>query len=128
MNDFLTRVEGPMWTRLLLQPTVAAILGVRAGLADARHGRPAYLWTVLQNASARHGLLRSGWRDIVRVFVMAVVLDVIYQITVYHSVALGELLFVAFLLAGVPYLLIRGPVNRIATMLGWAAPPPTRHG
>ena len=113
MDDLLTRLEGPMWTRLILQPTVAAILGARAGLADARQGRPPYFWALLRHSSARHDLLRSAWRDIARVFVMAVVLDVIYQLTIFHRVAPVELLIVAFLLAGVPYVLIRGPVNRM---------------
>jgi hypothetical protein len=106
-----------MWIRLLLQPTVAAILGIRAGLADARHGRPAYLRAILSNRAQRRDLLIHGWRDIVKVFGMAVVMDVVYQIAVFHRVYPVELGLVAFLLAGVPYLAIRGPANRIATAL-----------
>jgi hypothetical protein len=46
----LGRISGPMWVRLLIQPTVAAILGVRAGLRDARQGRPPYLWAVVRDS------------------------------------------------------------------------------
>jgi hypothetical protein len=42
-----------------------------------------------------------------------VILDVIYQMKVHGSVFAGQLLFVAFVLAIVPYLVLRGPVNRI---------------
>jgi len=41
-------------------------------------------------------------------------MDVIYQYLVYRWFYPGEALIVAFILAFVPYLLIRGPVDRIA--------------
>jgi hypothetical protein len=50
---------------------------------------------------------------VAKVFVMAVVIDVVYQYIVFRWFYPGEALFVAFILAFVPYLLIRGPVNRI---------------
>jgi len=109
----LGRISGPMWVRLLIQPTVAAILGVRAGLRDARTGRPPYFWAVVRDSSARAELLHDGWRDIAKVFVMAIAMDVIYQLTVFRWVYPGETLIVACLLAAVPYLLVRGPVNRV---------------
>jgi len=34
------RLSGPMNFRLVIQPTVAGILAIRAGLKDARGGRP----------------------------------------------------------------------------------------
>jgi hypothetical protein len=36
------RVGGTLTFRLILQPTMAAILAIRAGLKDAREVRPAY--------------------------------------------------------------------------------------
>jgi len=121
MEDLLTRiwenfggrVGGPLWLRLLIQPTVAAMLGVWAGLADARAGRPPYFWALLTNASARQALLHDGWRDIAKVFIMAAVMDVTYQLIVFRRVYPLSTLIVASLLAAVPYLLIRGPVNRL---------------
>jgi len=41
-------------------------------------------------------------------------MDVIYQYLVFRWFYPGEAVIVAFVLAFVPYLLIRGPVNRIA--------------
>jgi hypothetical protein len=99
--------------RLVLQPAVAVFLAVRAGLHDARTGSPAYGWTVLTDSRHRRELLREGWKAIAKVFVMAVVIDVVYQIVVLRWVYPFEAALVAFLLACVPYLLIRGPVTRL---------------
>jgi hypothetical protein len=107
------RIGGPLSFRLILQPMVAAILAVKAGLQDARDHRPAYFWTILTNADSRNELLREGWKAVAKIFVLAIVIDLAYQIVVFRWVYPGELLIIAFLLACAPYLLIRGPVNRI---------------
>ena len=108
------RVGGPMTFRIILQPAMATLLAVRAGLQDAREGRPPYFWTLLIDPAQRIDLLREGWTAIVRVFVLAVIMDVIYQLIVLRWIYPSEVVIVATLLAVVPYLLIRGPVNRIA--------------
>ena len=46
------RTDGPLTLRLIFQPTVAAILAIRAGLKDAREGRTPYLWSMFTNAVA----------------------------------------------------------------------------
>jgi hypothetical protein len=123
MDEILTRfwenlggrVGGPLTFRLILQPVVAAVLAIRAGLADARAGRPAYFWTILTNPGDRRELLREGWKAVAKVFTIALVIDIVYQLIVFRWVYPFEVLIVAFLLACVPYLLIRGPVNRIAS-------------
>ncbi|HKG77839.1 MAG TPA: hypothetical protein VKA78_00440, partial [Pyrinomonadaceae bacterium] len=58
-----------------------------------------------------------GWKSVARVFVLAIVMDVIYQLIVLQWIYPLELILVAILLAVVPYLLIRGPVNRIVSRL-----------
>src|SRR5262245_545425 len=113
-QDLLARADGFMTFRLMVQPAVAIFLALRAGWEDARAGRPPYDWAVVTDPAHRQYLLRQGWQDVGRVFVLALVLDVIYQVSVLHWVYPGELLVVATLLALVPYLLVRGPVNRIA--------------
>jgi hypothetical protein len=40
-ENLVGRVGGPLTFRLILQPTMAAILAIRAGLKDARGSRPA---------------------------------------------------------------------------------------
>ena len=104
-----------MTFRIILQPLVAATLAVKAGLLDAKTGRPPYGWTILTSPDDRAELLREGWKAVAKVFVLAVVIDAAYQVMVFGWIYPFELLLVAFILACVPYLLIRGPVNRIAS-------------
>lgn len=107
------RTIGPMKFRLILQPAMAAIFAILAGLKDAREGRPPYLWSILTNPADRHNILRHGWKDVRKVFIVAFVLDVVYQLIVFHWVFLGQALLTAFVLAIVPYAIIRGLVTRI---------------
>lgn len=112
--NLVNRVGGPMTFRIILQPAMATLLAVLAGLKDARENRPPYLWTVFTDPSQRADLLRHGWKAIGRVFVLAILMDVIYQLIVVRWIYPLELIIVAIALAVVPYLLIRGPVNRLA--------------
>jgi hypothetical protein len=111
------RVDGPLSFRLTLQPVMAAFFAIRAGMKDARRGRPAYFWTILTSTNERRALLHEGWKDVMKVFLLALGLDVVYQVIVFRWLYPLEMLIVAVLLACVPYLLIRGPANRIAGAL-----------
>jgi hypothetical protein len=112
-GDLTGRVTGPMSFRVIVQPAVAALIALRAGLRDAKAGRPAYFWGVLHDPSHRRDLLAGGWKDIAKIFVVAILLDVVYQLREFDRFYPGEALLVAVLLACVPYLLLRGLVNRI---------------
>ena len=113
-GDLMARVGGPMTFRLILQPIMAAIFAVRGGLKDAREGRPVYFWALLTDPANRGEMLRDGWKSVGRVFIFAIVIDGIYQFIVSRWFYPGEALIVAIVLAICPYILIRGPVNRIA--------------
>jgi hypothetical protein len=102
---------------LLLQPAIATFFAVRSGLKDARSGRPAYLWKVFTNPAYRYELLHHGWKDVRTVFLMAVLLDSVYQGIEFHWIYLGQAVLVAIILAIVPYVLIRGPMNRLVSWL-----------
>ena len=107
------RIEGPFAFRFVFQPLMAAIFAIRAGMADAQDRRTPYLWSVLSNPLERKQLIREGFRDVLRIFVFAIVLDVAYQVIVFGWVYPLQSVFVAILLAIVPYVLIRGPVTRL---------------
>jgi hypothetical protein len=98
-------------------PTVVAITAIRAGIRDARNGEPAFLWALLTNRPERPRLFRSALRDVGRIFLIAVVLDGVYQVVVLKAFHVGQVLLVAVACAVVPYLLIRGPAMRIARVL-----------
>jgi hypothetical protein len=118
-ENLTARVGGPMSLRLVIQPAMAVFLAVRAGLEDARTGRPPYGWAIVADSARRKDLLREGWTAIAKVFAMAVVIDVAYQLLVLRWIYPVEALLVAFLLACVPYLLLRGVVDRLVR--SWAA-------
>lgn len=113
-DNLVERVSGPMSLRLILQPTIATILAIRAGLKDAREGNPPYFWSVLTNPAHRAAMLRDGWKSIGKVFIAALVLDVAYQLIVERFVYPGEAIIVAIVLAILPYLILRGLVTRLA--------------
>ena len=61
-ENMMGRVSGPMKFRLLLQPTMAAIFAIRAGLADAKDGKPPYFWALVNDPAHRAEMLKDGWK------------------------------------------------------------------
>jgi hypothetical protein len=113
-HNLVERVTGPMKFRLLLQPAMATFFAIRGGLQDAKECKPPYFWGLFTDKGERESMLKNGWKSIGKVFILATVLDVVYQLIEHRwTIYPGEALLVAIILAIVPYLLIRGPVNRI---------------
>jgi hypothetical protein len=105
---------------------MASLLALRAGIEDAKRGRQGYLWAILTRPERRLQLLHEGWRGAMIPFLLAIVLDCIYQIMTVRFVYPLELLFTATLLALVPYAVLRGAFNRLARLfLPVARSPPT---
>lgn len=113
-QDLAGRESGPLTLRLIIQPTVALILAIRAGLKDGRHERLPYFWNILFNPADRKDLLREGWKDVGKLFIMASLLDVVYQLMVERWVYPLETLVVALVLAILPYILFRSLTGRLA--------------
>ena len=116
VEELLGRASGPLHMRLVFMPTVVAILAIRAGLRDARAGEPAFLWALLSRRAERGRLMRSAAKDIGRIFLVAVVLDTVYQLVFLGAWHPGQMLIVAVACAIVPYALIRGPAMRLARL------------
>lgn len=114
VENMVGRVSGPMKLRLLFQPLVAVFFAVRSGLNDVRSGRPPFFWGLFSAPEHRTDMLKDGWRSVGKVFVLAMVLDVVYQLVAHHAVYPGEVILVAFILAILPYLLVRSAVGRWA--------------
>lgn len=116
-HELIARDNGPLFFRFICQPLVAMIFAVRVGRRDAREQRPAFFWRVVGEPTQRRFLLRELWKDIGKLFLVAVVLDIIYQIIALHWIYPIQTLIVATVLAIVPYLVFRGLTNRFMTLL-----------
>ena len=113
-EQLIERPTGPMAFRFILQPVMAAIAALRDGIEDAKSRRSAYFWTLLTNPLERGGRLREGLISTARVILLGLCMDVIYQFIVLKTFYPGEAVIVAIALAFFPYLLLRGPIARIA--------------
>jgi hypothetical protein len=113
-DQLIARPSGPLAFRLILQPIMVTILAIRDGLKDARAGRPPFTWTILTDPTRRAGFVREGLKRDSRVIVFALVMDAVYQFMVLGRFYPGEALVIAFVVAVLPYLLIRGPAARLA--------------
>lgn len=113
VDNATRRIEGPLHFRFVMQPVMAIIFASIGGVKDAKAGRAPYFWSLFTDPQHRDALIRDGWKSIGKLFIVAVLLDIIFQIKELHRVYPGGTLMVALLLAVVPYLLTRGLVTRL---------------
>ncbi len=114
-NNLIDRISGPMNFRFILQPVMASIFAIVAGLKDAKAGKPPYFWSLLTGREARRvDSIKDGWKSIGKVIIVALVLDLAYQIIVLRFVYPAEAIIVAFVVVIAPYLILRGLITRLA--------------
>ncbi len=113
LADLLARLHGPGALRFIVQPLVAVLLGVRDGLADARAGRPLYLWGLFFDASERRAMRRHGAMAILKPFVIAIVVDAVLSFLTQGAVYPGQTLLVGICLVALPDTLARSTTNRL---------------
>ena len=113
-QNLLDRPSGPMTFRFFLQPIMASIAASLHGVKDARTGRSPYLWTMFTHPEKAGGRLHEGLIATSRVILLGLVMEVIYQLTVFETFHPGEAAIISILLAFVPYLLLRGLFTRLA--------------
>jgi hypothetical protein len=116
-KDLLERPGGLMTFRFILQPTMAAIAAFRDGIHDARLERAPYLLALLRGADGRVGRLWEGIVSTARILILGVVMDTVYQWLAFKTFYPSQAAVIAILLAFVPYLLLRGPFERVARHL-----------
>jgi hypothetical protein len=126
-HEILARPSGPLALRFYMQPLMASLLAARDGIRDARTGQAPYFWAVCFQPGCRRELLRSGWQSVAKVFVIAIVLDLGYQLIVLKGIRPLQTMLVAVALAIVPYVLLRGPVSRIVRGLRRTRPSAALH-
>jgi hypothetical protein len=84
------------------------------GIERCQSGQAPYFWGLISDPSQRADMLKDGWKGVGKVFILALVLDIVYQVIVQRFVYPGEAIIVAFVLAILPYLILRGLVTRLA--------------
>ena len=116
IGNLFGRLDGPLHFRFIVQPLMATIFAIVDGVKDAKAGKPAYFWDLFFTSGHRKELIRDGWKRVGKIFVLAVILDVIYQLKFQGTLYPGEILIVTLVLAIAPYLVLRGPVNRVVRL------------
>jgi hypothetical protein len=116
LEDIPKRLTGPGRFRFILQPLIATILGIRSGLADARAGRPPYLYGVVFHRGLRRQLVRSAFESVANVILMGVLVDSVCQWFILGASYPGAALVVGPVLIMGPYTVSRALSNRLARL------------
>jgi hypothetical protein len=125
-SDMWARLSGPGRLRFIVQPTVAILLGARDSAKDASAGAPPFLRVIVSRGNSCTESLKSAFlstRDLISV---AVLLDLISQYLIFHTVHPGAALLLGPVLIGVPYAFSRAWANRIWTGRGRRVQPLTQ--
>jgi hypothetical protein len=115
-EDLLGRLDGPLHFRFIFQPLMATLFAIRDARRDSLAGRKPF--RLITDPAQRREVLISGWKSVGKVFVVALILDAVYQFKVFRWFYPSQALLVALSLAIVPYLLLRGPVNWLINRKG----------
>jgi hypothetical protein len=92
---------------------MAIVLGVRAGIKDAKSGTRPFTWGGFRS-SQRNEMLLSAIGHVRDLIVFAILLDLILQFSIFHEVPPTAALLVAPVLICGPYIFSRGISNPIA--------------
>jgi hypothetical protein len=111
-EDLPGRLTGPGRFRFLLQPTMAILLGVRAGRLDAAAGRAPFLQALLLHGGRRAGLVRDALRNVGNLVLIGIILDSVIQWLILGVSYPGAALVVGPVLITVPYSVARALANR----------------
>ena len=111
---FYMRLTGPLKFRFIIQPLMAIVFAAIDGVRDAKAGRLPYLWGLVKEPGTRLKRLKEAPASVGKVAILAVILDLLFQWLQDDGINLLGSLIAAVILAIVPYMLLRGPVNAIA--------------
>lgn len=114
-NDFAARTTGPMWFRLIIQPAVAVVFGVRAGRRNARSDASESHRARALDPAYRRAMFRQALHDVGLMFIAGVGLDAVFQLIALRAFYPLEGLLVGFLLVALPYQIVRTSVALAAS-------------
>jgi hypothetical protein len=99
--------------RLIIQPTIAIIVGLRMGISDAKLGKDPFLMRLALTSSDRSGVLKEAAGKLLVPFCLAIVFDGILQYLTLGYVRPLAALIMGALLIFVPFTVSRSFTNRI---------------
>lgn len=116
VDELVARVtSGPMQFRLIVQPMMAALLGIRDGRHDATAGIPPLIWALVSDAQSRKDRLKSVLYKLCGPILVASVVDGVVQFLMFGHVRPVTAIVVGTLLMGLPYSAARGISNRLCS-------------
>ncbi len=98
--------------RLILQPAMALILGIRIGIADAKAGREPFVHQLVTHSQGRWALFKESLSDAVLPLMIALVMDSILQYITFGRIRPVAALVVGALLVWLPFVSSRALTNR----------------
>jgi hypothetical protein len=99
--------------RLILQPTMAFLLGLRLGIADAKEGKAPFLFRLFTTRHERWGLFKRSLSDAALPLIVALVMDGILQYLTFRYIRPLQAVVVGALLVWLPFTITRALTNRI---------------
>jgi hypothetical protein len=126
-RDLFDRPGGPMSFRFVLQPVMATIAAAHDGIADARAHRTPYLHALIHAPASRGERLSEGIVATARIILLGLGMDAVYQWRALGTFYPTEAVLIALALAFIPYVILRGPITRLARRR-MRSHPPTSQG
>jgi hypothetical protein len=122
-ENAMARTLSSLNFRFVLGPALSVFFAIRTGLHEAKKHCPPSLLRLLASRKQRKALLQESRRNLGNLFVFAMALDILYQAVMVYILGRTDLflpvesLLTAFFLSVLPYLMIRGPANRLTRKL-----------
>lgn len=104
---------GSFQLRLILQPLIAMLLGIRFGIRDAKAGKAPFFQQLAHSPGGRGAILKEAAHDALLPLCVALLLDSILQHMINGRVRPLAALVVGGLLVFIPFLIVRALANRI---------------
>lgn len=115
LEKFVSRIDGPLGFRFILQPLVAILLGVQDGIKDSRAGSSPFLKDFTIHPHRRITLLKSAGVSVIKPVIVGIVTDAIAQLLIFNTIRPLGAVLTGTLIIAIPYVTTRGIVNRIVT-------------
>ena len=116
LKEIPQRLTGPGRFRFFMQPLIAIILGIGSGRADAKAGRPPFIYGLIFHPELRGEMMKSAYRTVANLVLMGILLDSLFQWILFGVSHPGAALVVGPVLILLPYMIARAFANRFTRL------------